>query len=173
MLKTFIGLDYGSDSVRALLVDQNGRELAAAVHNYRRWSEGKFCDAVKHQFRQHPLDYLEGLETVIREVLKNQDASAVAGIAVDATCSTMCAVDGNGVPLALKPGFESDPDAMFVLWKDHTSIAEADEINALAHSWEVDYTKYSGGTYSCEWAWAKMFYFFTYAITTIYAFFLF
>lgn len=157
MLKTFIGLDYGSDSVRALLVDQNGRELAAAVHNYRRWSEGKFCDAVKHQFRQHPLDYLEGLETVIREVLKNQDASAVAGIAVDATCSTMCAVDGNGVPLALKPGFESDPDAMFVLWKDHTGIEEEKRINETAAGWGgTDFRKYSGGIYSCEWFWSKV-----------------
>ena len=152
MKKTFIGLDYGSDSVRALLVDQEGRELATAVHCYRRWSEGLYCRPVEHQFRQHPLDYLEGLEQTIREVLAGQDASSVAGIAVDATCTTMCAVDSDGVPLALKPEFSEDPDAMFVLWKDHTAVAEEKRINEVASAWSGgDYRKYSGGGYSCEW----------------------
>lgn len=159
MKKTFIGLDYGSDSVRALLVDQDGRELATAVHCYRRWSEGLYCRPVGHQFRQHPLDYLEGLEQTIREVLAGQDASCVTGIAVDATCTTMCAVDGDGVPLALKPEFSEEPDAMFVLWKDHTASAEEKRINEVASNWSGgDYRKYSGGGYSCEWFWSKVLY---------------
>lgn len=157
MNRTFIGLDYGSDSVRALLVDQNGKELASSVHNYRRWSEKRFCNAVGHQFRQHPLDYLEGLENVIKAVLAGQDASCVAGIAVDATSSTLCAVDETGTPLALKDEFANDPDAMFVLWKDHTAQQEEQRINEIASNWkDTDFRKYSGGGYSCEWFWGKV-----------------
>ena len=124
MEQLFIGLDFGSDSVRALLVDRFGNELATAVHCYRRWGEMRYCDAAKLQFRHHPADYREGMEAVIAGVLKNQNASQVAAIAVDTTASTPCAVDRNGVPLALKAEFADDPDAMFILWKDHTAIAE-------------------------------------------------
>ena len=153
----FIGLDFGSDSVRALLVDQQGRELATAVHLYRRWSEKLYCDAPKLQFRQHPADYLEGLETVIKEVLYGQDHTNVAGISVDTTASTPCAVDRNGTPLALLSEFANDPDAMFILWKDHTAIVEEQRINECAANWNgTDFRKYSGGIYSCEWFWSKI-----------------
>ena len=81
----------------------------------------------------------------------------MAGITIDTTGSTPVAVNREGVPLALTKGFEEDPDAMFILWKDHSSYKEADEINRLAHSWGgTDYTKYSGGIYSSEWFWAKI-----------------
>ena len=153
-----IGLDFGSDSVRALVVSTDGRELASAVHPYRRWSEGLYTNASLSQYRQHPLDYLEGTETVIREVLKQVDPSKVRGIGVDTTASTPCAVNEKGVPLSLTPGFEEDPDAMFVLWKDHTAQQEADEINAAVRKSPVDYTKYEGGIYSPEWFWAKYLY---------------
>ncbi len=158
MGNTVIGLDFGSDSVRALLADaENGLELAAAVHEYSRWKKGSYCDPARNSFRQHPLDYLEGMESVIREVLKGQDASKVAGIGVDTTGSTPCPVDAHGLPLALLPGFADDPDAMFILWKDHTAVEEAARINRVANSRkENNYTKYEGGIYSCEWFWAKI-----------------
>ena len=153
----FIGLDFGSGSVRALLVDRQGRELATAVHLYRRWNEKLYCNAAKLQFRQHPADYLEGMEAVICEVLRDQDRTKIAGIGVDTTSSTPCAIDRNGTPLALKTEFSNDPNAMFVLWKDHTAIAEEQRINECAANWSgTDFRKYSGGIYSCEWFWSKV-----------------
>lgn len=159
--KFVVGLDYGSDSVRAVVVDaDSGEEVSSAVHNYSRWSEGKYCDPAANQFRQHPLDYLEGLEIVMRESLAaapEGTAAKVCGIGVDTTGSTPIAVDENGVALSLKDEFKDNPNAMFVLWKDHTGIKESDEINELAKNWGgEDYTKYCGGIYSSEWFWAKL-----------------
>ena len=155
-----IGLDFGTDSVRALLVDAaTGNEQRTAVCMYKRWNEGRYCDSGKSQFRQHPLDHIEAIETVLRDLLSGMPADAVKrikGLSVDTTGSTPVAVDRHGTPLALHPEFTENPNAMFVLWKDHTAIAEAEEINELAHRWETDYTMYSGGSYSSEWFWAKM-----------------
>lgn len=159
--KYVIGLDYGTDSVRALLVDAaNGAEIACAVSLYKRWAAGKYCNPELSQFRQHPLDYIEGMEETLKEILSGVGKEVVdniVAITIDTTGSTPGAVDETGTPLALLPQFAEDPDAMFVLWKDHTALREADEINALAKKWEVDYTKYSGGLYSSEWFWSKIF----------------
>lgn len=155
-----IGLDYGTDSVRAVLIDAaNGAELASNVHWYARWREGKYCNPAANQFRQHPLDHIEGLENTIKAVVKESGVKpeSVRGICVDTTGSSPIAVAKNGTPLCLTPGFEENPNAMMVLWKDHTAIAEAEEINTLARSWGgEDYTKYEGGIYSSEWFWAKI-----------------
>lgn len=155
-----IGLDFGTDSVRALLVDAtDGRELGSAVRHYPRWRRGLYCDPLRAQFRQHPLDYIEAMEGSIREILDGTPpavAARIAGLAVATTGSTPAAVDRAGTPLALLPEFADNPNAMFILWKDHTAIAEAQEINQLARQWETDYTRYSGGTYSSEWFWSKI-----------------
>ncbi|MGY3213534.1 ribulokinase [Mucilaginibacter sp. HD30] len=159
--KYVIGVDYGTDSVRAIIVDAaNGKELASSVHYYQRWQKAMFCDAPKNVFRQHPLDYLEGLEITIKDAISKAGGKAVAdnirGIAVDTTGSTPIAVNKNGTPLALTPEFENNPNAMFILWKDHTAIKEAAQINEHATKFDINYLKYVGGIYSSEWFWAKL-----------------
>ncbi len=159
--KYVIGIDYGTDSVRSVVVDtENGKIIGSSVFEYPRWKKGLFCDPSINQFRQHPLDYIEGLENSVKGAiagLSSEIVQSVAGITVDTTGSTPIAVDKEGTPLALKKEFESNPDAMFVLWKDHTAVKEAAEINNLSRSWGgVDFTKYEGGIYSSEWFWAKV-----------------
>ena len=155
-----IGMDFGTDSCRAVIVDaDNGREIASSVKYYPRWQEGRYCNPQTNQYRQHPLDYLETLEASVKEALAAAPAGTagnVMGMAFDTTGSTPVMTDASGTPLALLPGFEENPNAMFVLWKDHTAIAETEEINRLAKTWTPDYTAYEGGVYSSEWAWAKM-----------------
>jgi len=156
-----IGVDFGTDSVRAVVVNaRTGEEEATEVALYKRWSKGLYCDPTKNQFRQHPLDYIEGLEECIKGALAKLPAgssSRVVGIGIDTTGSTPCAVDRNGTPLALLDEFADNPNAMFILWKDHTAVAEAAEINEVARTWGgTDFTKYEGGVYSSEWFWAKI-----------------
>jgi L-ribulokinase len=160
-----IGIDFGTDSVRALVVDAaDGSQAGTAVSAYKRWAKGEFCDPKSNRFRQHPLDYVEGVEDATVRALAQAVSSRgegvaakVRGIAIDTTGSTPCLADETGAPLALKPEFASDPDAMFVLWKDHTAVAQAERINKLAKTWGgEDYTKYEGGIYSSEWFWAKL-----------------
>ena len=162
MTKKFvIGIDYGTDSVRSVVVDtSSGDIIGTSVFEYPRWKKGLFCDPSVNQFRQHPLDYIEGLEQSVKGALKGLTddlVSNIVGITVDTTGSTPVAVDKEGVPLSLKPEFSTNPDAMFILWKDHTAVIEAAEINNLAKSWGgVDFTKFEGGVYSSEWFWAKI-----------------
>ncbi len=155
-----IGIDYGTDSARSVIVNaQNGDELASSVMYYPRWGKGEFCDPSKNQYRQHPLDYIEVMEYTIKDALSKCDsdvAKNIVGIAIDTTGSTPVLTNNEGIPLALTDEFKENPNAMFVLWKDHTAIKEADEINTLARKWEINYTKYEGGVYSSEWVWAKM-----------------
>ena len=158
--KYTIGVDFGTDSVRALVVDtQTGESIGTAVHYYERWKKGLYCQPAISQFRQHPLDYVEGIEQAITGSLatvSDQIKQNIVGISIDTTGSTPVAVDETGTPLALLPEFAENPNGMFILWKDHTANAEAEELNKLAHSWPVDYTKYVGGIYSSEWYWAKI-----------------
>lgn len=156
-----IGVDFGTDSVRSLIIDAGtGEEITSAVYTYPRYKEGKYCQPGDNQFRHHPADYIEGLEKSIVDCLKevpDKVRRGVRGISADTTGSTPGPIDENGTLLALLPAFQDNPNAMFVLWKDHTSVNEAAEITRVAKTWGgIDYTKYVGGLYSAEWFWAKM-----------------
>jgi len=153
------GIDYGSDSVRVVIAEgENGRKVAEGVAKYSRWSKGMYCDPDVTRYRQHPNDYLEGLEKAMHHALReagSEAAKRIAAIAIDTTGSTPGPVNSEGVPLACLEELEQEPDAMFHLWKDHTAAKEAEEINRVFSQGEVDYTKYQG-IYSAEWFWAKI-----------------
>lgn len=155
-----IGVDYGTDSVRSVIVNAlNGDEISASVYYFPRWKDGLFCNAAENQFRQHPLDYIEGLQFTIKDCLQKAGPSVsenIKAISVDTTGSTPVAVNKEGTPLSLLPEFENNPNAMFVLWKDHTATKEAAEINAHAANFPVNYLQYAGGIYSSEWFWSKL-----------------
>jgi L-ribulokinase len=160
-----LGIDFGTDSVRAVVADAaDGRVVGSGVANYKRWAEGRYCAPRENAFRQHPLDYIEGMEEAVAKALAEAAGSVapeigaiVRGLCVDTTGSTPCLADASGRPLALDPEFSEEPDAMFILWKDHRAVEQAERINRLAKSWGgEDYTKYEGGVYSSEWFWAKI-----------------
>jgi L-ribulokinase len=160
MNKYVFGVDFGTDSVRSLLVNAlNGEEIATSVFYYPRWKNQLFCHPGLNQFRQHPLDYLEGLTHTIKACLQGLSEEIIQnikGISIDTTGSTPVAVDESGTPLSLLPEFADNPNAMFILWKDHTSIEEAEAINNYNQQSNTDYLQYVGGIYSSEWFWAKL-----------------
>jgi len=164
MAKYAIGLDFGTNSVRALLVDiTTGEEIATSVYEYPHGQAGILLDERDPDVaRQHPQDYLDGTREVIVCVLTQAaarpgfSADQVVGIGVDTTGSTPIPVDANGTPLALKPEFADNLAAMAYLWKDHTGHAEAIEITALAAKMRPQFLTKCGGTYSAEWFWAKI-----------------
>lgn len=159
MAKYVIGLDYGSDSARALVVNaETGKIMATSVKYYPRWKKGLYCNPKINQWRQHPKDYLEVLEATVKNALSQcpkGTAKEVVGIAFDTTGSTPAFTDETGTPLAMLPEFKENPNAMFVLWKDHTAVKEAEEINEACAKSDINYIKYEGGIYSAEWYWAK------------------
>ncbi len=159
-----IGLDYGTNSVRALIVNvANGAEVAAAVWTYAHGTQGVILSRDPNLARQHPADYLKGAEVTIKQALATAKKSVrgfkpeqVIGIGVDTTGSTPLPVDANGEPLVFQKKFENNPAAMAWLWKDHTGIAEANEITALARKMRPQYLAKCGGTYSSEWFFSKI-----------------
>jgi len=159
-----IGLDYGTNSVRALVVNvANGREVATAVWGYAHGTQGVILSRDPNLARQHPADYLKGAEIAIKQALaaakknvRGFKATQVLGIGVDTTGSTPLPVDANGQPLAFQKRFANHPAAMAWLWKDHTGIAEAAEITALARKIRPQYLAKCGGTYSSEWFFSKV-----------------
>lgn len=155
-----IGVDFGTDSVRAVLIDaHSGKALTDHVHRYSRWKQGLYCNPAENQFRQHPLDHIEGMEKSIKSMVEDSGINKlkINGICIDTTGSSPVPLDIHYTPLALLPEFDSNPNAMMILWKDHTAIKEAEEINHLSKTWGgEDFTKYEGGIYSSEWFWAKI-----------------
>ena len=153
-------MDYGTDSVRSVILDAgNGNEICSDIFYYPRWKEGLYCNASINQFRQHPLDYIEGLENTIKNCIARAGAAVatnIKAITADTTGSTPIAVDQSGTPLALLPAFANNPNAMFVLWKDHTATVEAGQINKHAATFQTNYLQFTGGVYSSEWFWAKL-----------------
>ena len=159
-----IGLDYGTNSVRALVVNvANGEEVGTAVWDYAHGKQGVILSRDPNLARQHPADYVTGAETTIKEALaaaKNAvadfDPGQVIGIGVDTTGSTPIPVDAQGKPLAFDERFADNPNALAWLWKDHTGVAEAAEITELARRMRPQYLDKCGGTYSSEWFFSKV-----------------
>ena len=162
--KYVIGLDFGTNSVRALLVDvQNGSETAMRVWDYAHGDHGVILDTRHPNLaRQHPADYLTGIEKTVRGVLRDAakqrgfSPEHVIGIGVDTTGSTPMPVDAEGQPLAFQKRYAADPAAMAWLWKDHTSHVEAQEITDMGLKLRPEYMAKIGGRYSSEWFWAKI-----------------
>ena len=159
-----IGIDYGTNSVRALVVETaTGRELGSSVFNYPSGSEGILLDPRDHHLaRQSPADYLLGLETSVREALaiatKDPAFSAdrVVGLGVDTTGSSPLPVTAQNVALGTTPEFRDALAAQCWLWKDHTSHEQAAKITALAAEHRPQFIAKCGGTYSSEWFWSKI-----------------
>ncbi len=159
-----IGLDYGTNSVRALLVNAaNGAEVATAVWNYAHGTQGVILGRDPNLARQHPADYLDGAAATVKQVLsaarksiKGFKPEQVVGLGVDTTGSTPMPIDKDGVALALHKQWTNNPAAMAWLWKDHTGVAEAAEITALARKMRPQFVAKCGGTYSSEWFWSKI-----------------
>lgn len=159
-----LGLDFGTNSVRALVVDvTNGKEIATVVHNYTMGRKGVILSRNPSLARQHPGEWVKGAEMSIRKALalakkkvKGFKPDQIIGIGVDATASTPLPVDEQGKPLAFQKPFAKDPDAMAWLWKDHTAVNEATEITELARSIRPQYLAKCGGVYSSEWFFSKM-----------------
>ncbi|MBN2244609.1 MAG: ribulokinase [Candidatus Aminicenantes bacterium] len=163
--KLSVGLDFGTNSVRALLVDlADGREIATSIYNYETGQEGIILDPAKPELaRQNPADYLRGIEVTVNDILilaqeddRNFDISQIIGIGVDTTGSTPLPVDKSGAPLCFYDEFKDNPNAYAWLWKDHTGYAEAAEITALAKKDHPEYLAKCGGTYSSEWFFSKI-----------------
>jgi L-ribulokinase len=160
-----IGLDFGTNSCRSLLVDvSNGRELADHVFQYPSGKDGVILDSGEpHLARQNPADYIEGILETIRGVIQKGKASDsdfdpmfIIGIGVDTTGSSPMPVDEHGQALCFQDRFRQNPAAMVWLWKDHTSYKEAEQITRLASDIRPEYLSRVGGTYSSEWWWSKI-----------------
>ena len=160
-----IGLDYGTNSVRCLIVDvTNGNELGTAVYEYETGEAGIILDPADHNLaRQNPADYLKGIEVTVtaaiaeaKKAIKDFKPDRIIGIGIDTTGSTPIPVDKSGTPLGMLDAFKDNPSAHAWLWKDHTGHAEAAEITALAEKEHPEYLAKCGGIYSSEWFFSKI-----------------
>ena len=159
-----LGLDYGTNSVRAVVVScADGRTVGMHVFDYPSGERGVIVDAGDpHLARQNPADYVEGLRVATAGALADASGDrgfsrdGVIGIGVDTTGSTPIPVDARCRPLAFDPKWRANPAAQAWLWKDHTAAAEAATITEVARDHAPEYLAPSGGTYSSEWFWSKV-----------------
>lgn len=160
-----IGLDYGTNSVRCVIVDvTDGGEVATSVYEYPTGEAGIILDPADHNLaRQNPADYIKGIEATVKKALalakkanKAFNASQVVGIGIDTTGSTPLPLTQTGKPLAMLDEFKDNPNAQAWLWKDHTGHAEAVEITELAKKQRPEYLDKCGSTYSSEWFFSKI-----------------
>lgn len=165
MNKYVIGLDFGTNSCRALIVNAcNGEELASHVFAYPTGEAGVIVDEKDPNLaRQNPADYLEGIEVTIKSAIEKAkqtemqfDPSNVIGIGVDTTGSSPMPVDKDGSALCFDEKYKNNPAAYVWLWKDHTSYQEAAQITELAAKIHPEYLAKIGGVYSSEWWWSKI-----------------
>lgn len=159
-----LGLDFGTNSVRAVILDlESGIEIADAVCRYPSGVDGIILDEKNpHLARQNPLDYHISMEKVVKDVLKKAEKNKrfspekIIGIGVDTTGSTPLPVDEKLVPLAFYNDFKNNKNAMAYLWKDHTGADEAEEITEVARKERPQYLSKIGGVYSSEWFFSKL-----------------
>ena len=159
-----IGIDYGTNSVRALVVDcADGREVGTSVFDYPSGDHGILLDPKNpHLARQDPADYVAGLEASVNGALAAAERQGgfsraeVIGLGVDTTGSTPIPVDAKGRPLALDAKWKANLAAHAWLWKDHTGAEEAAAITRIAAEHAPEYLAPIGGTYSSEWFWSKI-----------------
>ena len=160
-----IGVDYGTNSVRAVIARlSDGKIVSESVFNYPSGTAGILLDPRDPNLaRQNPADYLKGFLTSVGNAVRQAkeqtpgfSAENIVGIGVDTTGSTPIPVDAEGTPLAMKPEFKDDLAAQAWLWKDHTSVEEAQEITDWAKARPEGFLAKCGGTYSSEWYWAKI-----------------
>ena len=159
-----IGIDYGTNSVRAVVVDtSNGRVVGTRVFDYPSGDHGVLLDPKQpHLARQNPADYIEGLRVAAGGALTAAEGDSafardrVIGIGVDTTGSTPLPVDGQARPLALDPKWTGNLAAQAWLWKDHTAAEQASAITDIARRHAPELLAPIGGTYSSEWWWSKI-----------------
>ena len=160
-----LGIDYGTNSCRSLLIDlSDGSEIGSSVFGYPSGEMGVLLDpSDPHVARQNPQDYLDGLVAVTHAALEQArasvpdfDAAHIIGIGIDTTGSTPIPVNREGTPLGLLPEFAGNLNALVWLWKDHTAHAEAAEITKLGNEIRPQIMAKCGGIYSSEWFWSKI-----------------
>ncbi len=165
MRKYTIGIDFGTNSCRTLIVDiRNGKELANTVFDYPSGEAGIITGSKDPNLaRQNPADYLQGIEVTVKNAFEQAltadpsfSAADIIGIGVDTTGSSPMPVDQGGQPLCFNERFADNPAAMVWLWKDHTSYAEAELITRKAAELRPEYLAKIGGVYSSEWFWSKL-----------------
>lgn len=161
--KYAIGVDFGTESGRAVLVDvNNGRELATAVYPYKHGVIDETLPGTKIRLEpdwalQDPEDYIRTFKTTVPAVLKasGADPADVIGIGVDFTACTMMPAKADGTPLCVLPEYRSNPHAWVKLWKHHAAQPEADKINATARAMNEPWLERYGGKISSEWFFSK------------------
>lgn len=162
-MKYTLGIDFGTLSARALLVEvETGKEVASSVYEYANGVIDEYLPSSGEKLPpdwalQDPRDYLTGLETTVPAVLKESGVAPadVIGIGIDFTACTMLPIDASGDPLCFDPKWERNPHAWVKLWKHHAAQPEANRINETAEKMGEKFLQRYGGKISSEWFFSK------------------